>query len=139
MAMKRTFIIEPQLDENGELIQQRGKAELITLDLLNFLWSGGGSIRIVADRVKLGVLPGPDREPLADTVGLVIEFDAAVPMHKESFTEALLNAAFSDDDGEPAAPAPLSEAVASPAGDGDDGDDGGGILEGDEDDDEEEG
>jgi hypothetical protein len=132
MAMKRTHIIEPQIGENGELIQQRGKGEQIALDLLNFLWSGGGSIRIVSDRVRLGTLPGG--EPLAETVGLVIEFDAAAPMHKESLTEALLNAAFADD-GEPARPAPRADAVAAPASDDDD--DGSGILDGDEDEDEE--
>lgn len=95
--VKRTLIFTADLDESGEIVQPRLKVEQAVLDLLGALWSVGGIVRIVADRVRMGELP-PDgqgrREPLAETLGVFIEYQANTPLNDESITAAMLEAAY---------------------------------------------
>lgn len=124
-SAKRTEIIEPLITEDGEMFFNTDRARDYLEHLLSTLLVVGGSARIVADRVLIGKLP-PDgsgrREPMGATVGLVIEWSAAGPLHERSATLDLL--ARSGDDEEPEEPpAPLLDELADGLGDEEQDDD----------------
>lgn len=134
--VKRTYVLDGALDENGDIVQPRARAQQIVDDLMGAGWSVGGAIRIVFDRVKMGELPpgkpGQPRDALAETVGVVIEYQANTPLNAESLTGKLLKRAYEEEEpaGAPVAGGlggELEAMAADDAGDaaGDD-DDGGG-------------
>jgi hypothetical protein len=131
-AVKRTYIIEAILDpDTGEVVQDLARAERVVFQLLNSLWAVGGSVRIAADRVKVGELPAPDggrKEPLGETVGLVIEYHVNTPLNRESLTAHLADQAYlavePEEEPAPAAAPVEPEPEADEPDDGDDEDDG---------------
>jgi hypothetical protein len=102
-AAKRTEIIEPIVTEDGELVFNIDRARDYLDHLLSTLLVVGGAVRIVSDRVLIGKLP-PDgagrREPMGATVGLIIEWTAAAPLHDVSATMDLLARSGADEDEE---------------------------------------
>jgi hypothetical protein len=93
-SAKRTEIIEPVVTDDGRMVFDMDRAEAHLGHLLSTLLVVGGSARIIADRVKVGSLPpdgGGRREPLGMTVGLVVEWTAAAPLHEVSATLELLS------------------------------------------------
>lgn len=107
--VKRTYVLGAQLDpDTGEIVQPEAQVEAIVLKMLAAGWVVGGAIRIVFDRVLVGELapatPGGPREPLGETVGAVIEYQANTPLNRESMTQKLLDGAYPDEEeGEAAA------------------------------------
>jgi hypothetical protein len=127
--VKRTIVLEPLLGDDGRIVKQRAEAEEAILDLLGSLWTVGGILRIVADRVKIGDLPGTETsspEPLGETVGLIIEYQANTALNKASVTAALMDSVHEGN--EPASPAPAAAAETPAVSEEDDhGDDGSGV------------
>lgn len=124
MAINRTIIVEPIIGDDG-LIQNREKARQAVEDLLGFVWAGGGIIRIVGDRVKVGELPvdGRRSEPYGETVGMVIEFDASAPLNGESITARLMDTVYGSVDPGPSPAAPVAAAIPEEPDDADEPDD----------------
>jgi hypothetical protein len=123
-APKRTEIIEPLVTEDGRLVFDRDRAADYLGDVVSTLLTVGGQVRIVADRVLVGLLPEDGegrREPVGQTVGIVVEYTTQGPLHKQSLTLRLV----SDMLEEQAAPRPepAGESLAAAMADG--GDDGG--------------
>lgn len=109
VKVKRTYVLEGEFDaESGEIVQPRARAQQLVDDFMSSGWSVGGAIRIVFDRVKVGELApaekGGPREPLAETVGVVIEYQANTPLNAESMTARLLEGAYSETVEKPDAP-----------------------------------
>lgn len=98
--VKRTYVLEGLIDDDGGIVQQRARAQQIVDDMMSAGWVVGGAIRIVFDRVKVGELPpgkpGMPRDALAETVGVVIEYQANTPLNRESLTERLLANAYEE-------------------------------------------
>lgn len=137
--VKRTYVLGSLgVDEYGEIVPPRAQAQQIVDDMMASGWVNGGAIRIVFDRVKMGELkpatPGGPREPLAETVGCVIEYQANTPLNKESMTARLLRGAYDEEEepadapvagglgGELEAMAAAATVAAAPADDAADGD-----------------
>jgi hypothetical protein len=120
-AAKRTEIIEPLVTEDGRLVFDRDRASEFLGDIVSTLIAVGGSVRIVSDRVLMGKLPEDGdgrREPVGQTVGLVVEYTTQGPLHKESLTLHLVGSMYE----EQAAAAPpqgpsLAEAMAGATAD----------------------
>jgi hypothetical protein len=115
-GLKRTYVVEAGMDpDTGGVAQDREKVNQIVSDLLGSLWTVGGAVRIVADRVHVGDLPpdsaGGRPEPLGETVGMVIEYQASTPLNKASLTARLLDEAM------PELPAELVDEPAARADD----------------------
>lgn len=108
VKVKRTYVLDGVIGEDGEVVQPRARAQQIVDDFMSAGWSVGGAIRIVFDRVKVGELPptapGAPREPLAETVGVVIEYQANTPLNGESMTARLLERAYAEEEEPAAAP-----------------------------------
>jgi hypothetical protein len=111
-GVKRTEILEPLVTEDGQLVFDRRRAIEHLEDMLSTLIAVGGSVRIVSDRVLVGKLPADAagfREPIGQTVGLVVEYSTQAPLHHESLTLYMLG---SLDDGAPAGPSLADEMAA---------------------------
>jgi hypothetical protein len=128
-APKRTEIIEPLVTEDGRLVFDRDRASDYLGDIVSTLLTVGGQVRIVADRVLLGLLPEDGegrREPVGQTVGIVVEYTTQGPLHKQSLTLRMVSDMFEEQAGpraEPQAPdVSLADAMAA-GGDEDDEDD----------------
>ena len=76
----RTFILETQADEAGNVYHYREQAEQLVSDLLATLDSVGGMFSVVARRVEL---PGaPPGVTLAETVGVIVEWKLVAPLER---------------------------------------------------------
>jgi hypothetical protein len=115
MSVKRTIIIEPGVDpDTGEVYLRLPEALARLERLMGTLAEVGGQLRVVADRVKTGELPGsPRADVLGETVGFVIEYDSQAPLHKRSLTQHMMDMAALDDDA-PRAAAPAEEPLEEP-------------------------
>jgi hypothetical protein len=63
MSAKRTFIFEPDVTDEGryDVDEPRHRLGVCLGDLIGTLVQCGGAIEVVADRVKIGELPGERR------------------------------------------------------------------------------
>lgn len=86
---KRTWVIEPIIDEQGDQVVDERKLEDLLGRLIGTLIATGGLVEIVADRVKIGELP--DGEPLAETLGFVVKWRTIPVLHERSMTKALMD------------------------------------------------
>lgn len=88
--VKRTFILEPRVVD-GAYEPPRELLNTTLGDLIGAGWAIGGIIRIVFDRIEIATLEGG--EPLGQTVGAVVEYEARAPLHDSPMTIALLDRA----------------------------------------------
>jgi hypothetical protein len=117
-AAERLIVIEPLYTEDGLMVEDRARVEGTLTDLLGTLAAVGGKIEVMADRVKVGEIPGQDRPTvIAETVGYIVRYTASAPLNASSITAAAMAAARRDD--EPEMPETLSPAEAL-GGDGED-------------------
>lgn len=103
-AGERTVLIEPLYDEDGLMAADRGRASEVVNDLLGALLALGGRFEVLADRVKLGEIPGAhDGKPtiLAETVGLIVRYTPSAPLNDHSVTARAMQVAQGDGGIEP--------------------------------------
>lgn len=100
----RTFILETQADEDGNVYHYREQAEQLVSDLLATLDSVGGMFSVVARRVELP--GGPPGVTLAETTGVIVEWKLVAPLER-----------LPKDEPHEHAPAPVAEPALEPDGD----------------------
>lgn len=108
-AGERTVLIEPLYDEDGLMAADRARAAEVVNDLLGALLALGGRLEVLADRVKLGELPGAhDGKPtiLAETVGLIVRYTPSAPLNEHSVTARAMQVAQGDGGLEPVSDEP---------------------------------
>lgn len=76
----RTFIIENQVDEDGNVYHYRERAEQLLVDLLATLDTVGGMLAVTSKRVELP--GGPPGVLLGETVGVIVEWKAFAPLER---------------------------------------------------------
>lgn len=120
-AARRTYIIEPEHDEQGAPVLDEAALWTLLQQLIPTLIAVGGKIEIVADRVKIGELPpepgkdGPG-EPLAQTLGFLVNWRTVPKLEASPLTSRLMDYAVDAIEKEQAsvAPQPLERAVEAP-------------------------
>ena len=76
----RTFIIENQVDEDGNVYHYRERAEQLLVDLLATLDTVGGMLAVTSKRVEIP--GGPPGVLLGETVGVIVEWKAFAPLER---------------------------------------------------------
>jgi hypothetical protein len=103
-AGERTIIIEPLLTELGEMVADEARLDGVLRNLAGTLTEVGGRIEVMADRVKIGEIPGAHNgKPtlLAETVGYVVRYSPSAPVNESSITRNAMAVARQDDEPEP--------------------------------------
>ena len=106
----RTFILENQQDEAGNVYHYREQAEQLVSDLLATLDSVGGMFSVASRRVEL---PGPPGVTLAETVGVIVEWKLVAPLERLPKNDPPAEADVPHEH----APAPAGEPALEPDGD----------------------
>ena len=76
----RTFIIENQVDGDGNVYHYRERAEQLLVDLLATLDTVGGMLAVTSKRVEIP--GGPPGVLLGETVGVIVEWKAFAPLER---------------------------------------------------------
>lgn len=92
-SASRTIILEPDTGESGEWVAPEQRFWEQLRYLYGVLMAVGGKVEIVADRVKLGEIPGEggQPEPLAETVGFVIAWRTIPKLNERPMTVLALD------------------------------------------------